>query len=127
MAITATVVAGTLTAGQAQDTDNDEVGWMDIAAGALDDLYYTEIDNSDVDETSYTKFYNSKKPVIGTTDPVLILPTPSAGNTLLIVAGGIGAAFSTGLSISTVKEAGTAGTTPMETAVAVQLSYDKAA
>lgn len=127
MAITATTLAGTLATGQAQDTDNDEVGWMDIATGALDDLYYVEIANSDADETTYTKCYNSKKPVIGTTDPVMILPTPTSGNTLLIVAGGMGAVFSTGLSISSVKEAGTAGTTPMESAVGVQVSYKAAA
>jgi hypothetical protein len=123
MAITATGAAGTLATGQAADSDNDENGWMDVATGALEDVHYVEITNADVGDISYTKFYNSKKPVIGTTDPVMVLPTAASGNGLLIVAGGMGAVFSTGMSVASVKEEGTAGTTPLESAVGVQVSY----
>jgi hypothetical protein len=123
MAITATTGAGTLVTGQAQDSDNDENGWMDIATGPLTDVHYVEIANADVDDDSYTKFYNSKKPVIGTTDPVMVLPTGASGNGLLIVAGAMGEVFSTGMSVASVKEAGTAGVTPLDSSVAVQVSY----
>lgn len=105
---------GKLTTTTVEDTANPATGFLDVNLGPASTVYYVEIDNTGEGEASYTKFWNSKAPTIGTTAPVMILPSGWSAMSRVVFAGGLGTVFSTGMSYATVKEAGTAGTTPMD-------------
>ncbi len=113
-----------LTITSVEDTLNPATGFLDVALGAADDVTYAEVDNSgETNNISYTKFFNSKAPTIGTTDPVMILPAGWTNKAQFVFSGGLGAVFTTALSVATVDSAGTAGTTPVDPLTPVRLVF----
>lgn len=71
-------------------------------------------------EVLYLKFYDDANPVVGTTDPVLVLEIPITAPKDFPINPGVGLVFETALSFALVQEAGTAGTTdPTNTEVVV--------
>jgi len=102
------------------DDDVDEVGEDDILSGACA-LEYIDVDNGlNAAEAEYLKFYDHANPTIGTEAPVLIIPVAGAGRVRIDLSANPHA-FTTGMSIACVQEAGTAGTTAPTAKVVVTL------
>lgn len=93
-----------------RDADSDATSESNVADGAAT-VYAVTIDNTANGAATYTKFYNSAAPVVGTTDPEMVLMTPSSKIRTFVFKGGIAGIFTTALSFASVTAGGTAGTT----------------
>ena len=69
--------------------------------------------------TVYLKIYDSLDPLVGTTDPEVIISCPHGGSTSVVITSGI--PITNNVSYAVVKEAGTAGTTAPSTTVTLTL------
>ena len=69
--------------------------------------------------TVYLRIYDSVDPVVGTTDPEIIIMAPHGGTTTVDISGGVN--ITNNVSYAVVQESGTAGTTTPATTVNVHL------
>ena len=80
------------------------------------------IDNStagDGASTVYLKIYDSFDPVVGTTDPEIIIKAPFGGTTTVDVSSGV--SITNNVSYAVTQQAGTAGNTTPGTTVSLHL------
>jgi hypothetical protein len=80
------------------------------------------IDNSTTgggSSTVYLKIYDSLDPVVGTTDPEIIIMAPHGGTTTVDISGGV--SITNNVSYAVTQQAGTAGATPPGTTVSLHL------
>ena len=81
-----------------------------LLTGTTGSVYTVGINNTaNGAQEEHMKFYDSKGPTVGTTDPVMIIR--AYRGLTLIMTSKQGVAFGTSLSVAMVQEAGTAGTT----------------
>mgnify|MGYP001593378442 CR=1 FL=1 len=100
------------------DVDVDEVSENNVNDGAAT-LYAVTIDNAANAAYEFFKAYNAAVPVVGTTDPDMILMVPaSVVRTYVFKTGN---SFATALSYAMVTAAGTAGTTGPTSNVLVKI------
>jgi len=84
-------------------------------------LSAVQVDNSDNDEATYLKLYDSIDPTFGTTEPVVVLKIPAQSNVLTPLLLPTGLHFSEGLSLACAKEGGGDCTTNPDEDVTVTL------
>ena|SRR6266498_40728 len=72
-------------------------------------IYAVTVDNSANGAKTFVKFYNAAAPVVGTTDPDMILMLPASTTRTFVMKTGNN--FATALSYAGLTTAGTAGTT----------------
>ncbi len=93
---------------------------VDTSTGlSLEDMHVINTTAGAGSSTVYLKIYDSFDPVVGTTDPEVIIMAPHGTATTVDVSGGIG--ITNNVSYAVVQEAGTAGTTTPATTVVVHL------
>ncbi len=93
---------------------------VDTAAGLQ--VVSIDIGNSTAgggSSTVYLRIFDSLDPVVGTTNPEVIIMAPHGGSTSVVITTGI--PITNNVSYAVVKEAGTAGTTAPSTTVTLTL------
>tara|TARA_R100000654_G_scaffold73709_1_gene106855 strand:- start:11567 stop:11962 length:396 start_codon:yes stop_codon:yes gene_type:complete len=93
---------------------------IDTAAGLQ--VVSIDIGNSTAgggSSTVYLRIFDSLDPLVGTTDPEVIIMAPHGGSTSVVITTGI--PITNNVSYAVVKEAGTAGTTAPSTTVTLTL------
>jgi len=91
-----------------RDADVNATSENNINDGAAT-IYALTIDNSANAAASYIKFYNVAVPVVGTTDPDMIIMIPASTSRTIVFKGGNN--FATSLSYAGLTAGGTAGVT----------------
>jgi hypothetical protein len=97
----------------------------DITGGANLTLTTIELDgatNTTVN-TVYLKFYDTGAPVVGTTDPDMVVPMAANTRGAFQISGG-GHTFVNAISMACVQEGGTAGTTNPTVSVIVRVTSE---
>ena len=87
-------------------------------------IYAIDVDNTANAAATYTKLWNtaSGSVTVGTTAPVMILPTAASTRVVHVIPQGNGA-FDTAISVASVTTAGTAGTTSPTSSTIVRIVY----
>ena len=100
-------------------TSNTTAGTVSASAGTV---YQVQVDNRNNDVAVWTKLYDNATPVIGTTDPELLVKC-RAGKRTTVSYGRLGVGnFGTAITEATVSDSGgTAGTTAPTNAVKVKV------
>ena len=108
MAISVTILDSRLIDRIAKETTTNSTGAHNLVGGAAS-LYAITVVSADSSNANYVKFYDTS--IVGSVsdDPVIILPVAPSGTLRVVVTDGI--AFSNGISVRAVQNAGTAGTT----------------
>lgn len=86
---------------------------------SLEDMHIINNTSGALAGTVYLKIYDSLDPVVGTTDPEVIIMAPHGGAITVDISGGV--TIENNVSYAVVQEAGTAGTTAPGTTVTVHL------
>lgn len=82
-------------------------------------VYAVVVDASAAGAATYVKLWNNVAPVVGTTDPEMVLMVPTGGRKQFLFT--VGSAFSTGVSMAALTTGGTAGVTPPSGSVIVDV------
>lgn len=118
MAVTTTPLSSPLGNAIVVDTVSNATAENNVRGGATT-VYAIEVDNSANAAASYTKFYNSAAPVVGTDAPDEIVFSPA--NATPKWTNLAGTVFGTALSFATVTAGGTAGTSNPGSSVIVRI------
>ena len=127
MALTSTVAfSSAVTSVMVKQTDATATADTDITGGANFVITTIDVDaltnNLPNTETAFLKFYDDGDPTVGTTEPVMVLPTIGGVRHIFQISGG-GFTFSTAVSIACVTDGGgAAGTTSPTTDVGVVIT-----
>lgn len=114
-----------------RNTDANGTVEKDVRAGPTT-LYGMYVDNTGTDSApAYIKFWDHANPTIGTTPPDFVFEIEGSGsgdandvnggNVFMVLNGGSGISFTTGMSYAVVTAGGTAGVTDPVTTVKVDL------